>query len=62
MLDLNIPTYVWVIVCMILVLREIRAWYVDVLDLDMREQEFKHECEQDAKDNNIPESVKRMFS
>ena len=52
----------WVIVCMVLVLREIRAWYVDVLEIDIREQEFKHECEQDAKYNNIPESVKRMFS
>ena len=33
-----------------------------VLEYDMRDQEFKHECEQDAKDREVPENVKRMFS
>ena len=62
MLDLNIPQYVWVAVFIVLVLREIRLWIDMALEYDMHEQEFKHECEQDAKDREVSESVKRMFS
>ena len=62
MLDLNVPPYVWGVLAIVLVLREIRHWFDMVLEYDMRDQEFKHECEQDAKDREVPENVKRMFS
>ena len=62
MLDLNVPPYVWGVLSIVLVLREIRHWFDMVLEYDMRDQEFKHECEQDAKDREVPENVKRMFS
>ena len=62
MLDLNVPPYVCGVLAIVLVLREIRHWFDMVLEYDMRDQEFKHECEQDAKDREVPENVKRMFS
>ena len=62
MLDLNVPPYVWGVLAIVLVLREIRHWFDMVLEYDIRDQEFKHECEQDAKDREVPENVKRMFS
>ena len=62
MFDLTVPTYVWGVLSIVLVLREIRHWFDMVLEYDMRDQEFKHECEQDAKDREVPENVKRMFS
>ena len=62
MFDLTVPSYVWGVLSIVLVLREIRHWFDMVLEYDMRDQEFKHECEQDAKDREVPENVKRMFS
>ncbi len=62
MFDLTVPPYVWGVLAIVLVLREIRHWFDMVLEYDMRDQEFKHECEQDAKDREVPENVKRMFS
>ena len=62
MFDLTVPPYVWFVLAIVLVLREIRRWFDMVLEYDMRDQEFKHECEQDAKDREVPENVKRMFS
>ena len=62
MFDLTGPPYVWGVLSIVLVFREIRRWFDMVLEYDMRDQEFKHECEQDAKDREVPENVKRMFS
>ena len=62
MFDLTVPPYVWGVLAIVLVLREIRHWFDMVLEYDMRDQEFKHECEQDAKDREVPENVKHMFS
>ena len=62
MFDLTVPPYVWGVLSIVLVLREIRRWFDMVLEYDIRDQEFKHECEQDAKDREVPENVKRMFS
>ena len=62
MLDLNIPTYVWVVVAIVLFFRETRLWVDMIIDYDKFEQEFQHQCKQDDKDDKIPDAVKRMFS
>ena len=62
MLDLNVPYYIWVVIALVLVLKEVRSWFDMVLEQDRFEQEFKHQCQQDDKDNNVSEAVKRMFS
>ena len=62
MLDINIPEYVWIVGLAILFIREARYWIFAALEYDMRDQEFKHECELDAKDKDISDAVKHMFS
>ena len=62
MLDINIPPYVWIIFSIVFVIREIRYWFDMVLEYDIHEREFNHECERDDKDHEVSESVKRMFS
>ena len=62
MLDLNIPEYVWICGILILFVKEFRYWCEMILAQDRFEQEFKHECSEDAKDREMSESVKRMFS
>lgn len=62
MLDLCIPDYVWICGLLLLFTKEVRQWSEMILEYDRLEQEFKHLCEQDAKDKVVPESVKHMFS
>ena len=62
MLDLCIPHYVWICGLMLLYLKEIRYWVQLDNEENRFEREFKHECEQDAKDKVVPESVKHLYS
>ena len=62
MLDLNVPAYVWVVIAIVLFFRETRLWVDMIIDYDKFEQEFNHQCNLDAKDDKIPDAVKRMFS
>lgn len=62
MLDINIPEYVWIVGLAILFIREARYWIFAALEYDMRDQEFKHECSEDAKNREMSDAVKRMFS
>ena len=62
MLDLNIPAYVWITFTLVMLFREFRQWVDMIVEYDKFEQEFKHQCVQDEKDDKMSDAVKRMFS
>ena len=62
MLDLNIPAYVWITFTLVMLFREFRQWVDMIVEYDKFEQEFKHQCVQDEKEDKMSDAVKRMFS
>ena len=62
MFDIYIPQYVWICGLLLLFTKEVRQWCEMILEHDRFETEFKHECEEDAKNKILPESVKHLYS
>ena len=62
MFDIEIPGFVWTVGAIVLLLREGRYWIEMILEQDRFEQEFKHQCSEDAKDHELSEAVKHMYS